>query len=383
MTRPPILFFHSVDDNNRNAQSNNTKEILSRWDAEDCPAAALYFHEPDPRVAANANVRLIKLPPNRLWKIRAMMAGLGSYSGVVYPGLAAPLDNRVRRIRNILGLDGAVITTLEGLPAGSNEIEARNLRLGEIAGHRVYSQPVSPASYAALDDLKKHADLIISISPFLAHMASYLWPEPQLASIPLGVDLGIFHSRGRVPHGSNAKVRIICAGNFHATKRPEFFLNLAERFPEAEFTWFGEGVMRQALIEQAKGKALTNLSFPGLASPHDLAQAFRASDVFAMPSISEGVPKVTQEAAACGLPIVCMNYFEPLSVVDGVNGFQATDDSEFRERVASLIDNVNLRNQMGAAAAAMAENWDWDQLAKRWQEQICATARKSSRKGWN
>lgn len=383
MTRPPILFFHSVDKSNRNAQANNTKEILSRWDAEDYPAAAFYFREPDLRVAVNANVRLIKLPPNRLWKIRAMMAGLGSYSGVVYPGLAAPLDNKVRRLRDKLGLDGAVITTLEGLPANSNEIEARNLRLGEIAGHRVYCQPVPTASYDALDDLKKHADLIISISPFLARMASFVWPESQSATIPLGVDLEVFHSRGRVPHGANPRVKVICAGSFQARKRPELFLDLAKRFPQADFIWFGDGEMRYALVDEIKSSALGNLSLPGSASPCELAQAFRVSDVFAMPSISEGVPKVTQEAAACGLPVICMNYFEPLSVVDGVNGFQAKDDSEFIERVGLLIDNVNLCAQMGAAAAAMAENWDWDQLAKRWQEQICATARKFSRKGWN
>lgn len=123
MSQAPILFFHSIDQDNLNAQSNNVKAILARWDASGIPATAFHFRAPDPRVAANSNVRLIKLPPNRLWKAKALAAGLKHYSGVVYPCLSAVFDDQVRRIRRALGLGGAVISTLEGVPA-DREIQA-------------------------------------------------------------------------------------------------------------------------------------------------------------------------------------------------------------------------------------------------------------------
>jgi hypothetical protein len=370
----PILFFHCVDDRNRNAQSNNTKAILSYWDAAGLPAAAFHFDTPDPAVATNPNVRLFKLPPNRLWKAQALMTALGRFSAVVFPGFAPSLDDRVRRLRVALGRRGAVVSTLEGLPASSEGFVAEEARLSGMAGHPVFCQTVDPCNMAALNRTKTHSDLIIGISPFLASMTTQIWPGPQTAYIPLGVNLQVFHPEGRTSHAEKPQVHVVCAGSFQPRKRPEIFLELARRHQHAEFTWFGEGEMRGPLLEQARSETLTNVSFPGSAAPKALSEAFRSADIFALPSISEGVPKVTQEAAACGLPVVCMNYFEALSVVNGVNGFQANDDAEFYSRIESLIEDADLRRRMGASSAEMAREWNWPTLAKAWQDQIRTAA---------
>lgn len=371
MTRAPILFFHSVDADNLNPQSGNTKEILARWDAVDLPAATFFFKEPDERVARNTNVRLIKLPPNRLWKPLALIAGLGSYSAIVYPGLAARFDHRVQRLRRIMKRGGAVVSTFEGLLVSANGVQLDNEKLSAIVGHRVYGQPIPPDDLAMVKSLKRQSDMIISISPFLQQIASDLWPEPISKNIPLGVNLGVFHPRGRIPHGANMRVRVVGAGNLQPTKRPELFLHLARKHPEADFTWYGEGERRGHLLERVQREALHNVFFPGPVRPTALADAFRSSDIFVLPSIAEGVPKVTQEAAACGLPVVCMNYYEPFSVEHGRNGLQAEDDNELFRNVANLIMDAETRKRMGANSAKMALNWSWDTLAPYWQEAIC------------
>ncbi|MEO1987395.1 MAG: glycosyltransferase family 4 protein [Martelella sp.] len=371
MTHDPVLFFHSVDADNLNAQSSNTKEILARWDAEDLPAAAFHFREPDPKVARNANVRLIKLPPNRLWKMRALVAGLGSYSAVLYPGLAAPLDDRVRRLRKALKRSGGVVTTLEGLPANQAEIADVNVKLGEIAGHSIHCQAVTAENMAGLDGVKRNADLIIAISPFLQRMAAHLWPEIPSTTIPLGVDLEVFHSKDRTPHGTNKRAQVVCAGSFQLRKRPDIFLDLAQHHPGADFTLYGDGELRMPLMERARRESVQNVFFPGPLKPAELAAAFRKADIFVLPSLSEGVPKVTQEAAACGLPLICMNYYEPFSVEHGRNGFLAEDDKTLYGHVASLIADAGLRARMGRASENMAKGWSWNILAPRWQAAIC------------
>jgi glycosyltransferase involved in cell wall biosynthesis len=370
MNRPPVLFFHCVDADNLNAQSNNTKAILAHWDAEDLPAAAFYFGDPDPAVAGNPNVHLLKLPANRLWKARALVAALGNFSGVCYPGFAVALDSLVLRLRSALGLGGAVISTLEGLPASSHERAAKEARLAELAGHPVHCQRVSPPEMAAIDKVKSHSNLIIAISPFLECMADCIWPEPSKGCIPLGVNLELFHHRNRSPHGENRRVQVVCAGNFHRQKRPEMFVQLAGRHPESDFTWFGDGPLRESLLEQARLDGLKNLFFPGPVVAESLAAAFREADIFTLPSVAEGVPKVTQEAAACGLPIVCMHYFEPISVQHGANGFQARNDADYTKHVATLIRHAEMRARMGAVSAEMAQTWDWSRLAPRWQASI-------------
>jgi glycosyltransferase involved in cell wall biosynthesis len=376
VTLAPVLFFHSVDAENLNAQSNNVKEILARWDSVHLPAVAFYFHAPDLRVKRNKNVRLIKLPRNRLWKARALLAGLRSYSGVVYPGFSAGLDNQVRYCRKILNRGGAVISTVEGLLADVNRIAVDNERLSAIAGHSVYGQPVSAADLACVEDVRSQSDMIICISPFLQKIASNLWPKPMFKNIPLGVNLELFHSRGRIPHGTNKRVQVVCAGNFQPTKRPEVFLFLARQHPEADFTWYGDGELRAKLLEQIQLESLHNALLPGRVKPTDLAGVFRAADIFVLPSVAEGVPKVTQEAAACGLPVVCMNFYEPFSVEHGRNGFRAEDDTALFKGVSHLIEDASSRRRMGAHSEMMAHRWSWDTLALRWQTAICEAAQR-------
>lgn len=340
MYNHPILFFHSVDVENKNAQSNNVKGILSHWDSNGVPATAFHFQTPDPMVVANPNVKLIKLPRNRLWKLRAFAAGLGKYSGIVYPGLSAELDNGVRSTRSALGLGGAIITTLEGVPADQTKQKATEDRFSKLFGHNVYCQGIDRNTMALLSKVKTHANLLIAISPFLEIVANNLWPNVSSANIPLGVNLSVFNPNGRVPHGSNERVQIVSAGSFQERKRPFVFLELARQYPDVDFTWYGEGSERSELLLRAAQMGLSNFFLPGALDAESLSAAFRKSDIFTLPSISEGVPKVSQEAAACGLPIVCMQYYEPHSVNHGVNGFLAVDDAAYSVHtdLAHMVD---------------------------------------------
>ena len=148
------------------------------------------------------------------------------------------------------------------------------------------------------------------------------------------------------------------------------FVELAKRHPEADFVWYGGHGSEELATFQAKAEGFGNLSFPGNLQPLELAEAFRSADLFVMPSGSEGVPKVTQEAAACGLPVVLFGYYEAPSVIDGENGYVVWEDDQFYDRVAELLADAELRSRMGTKGVSMAQEWSWDVLALRWEAQI-------------
>jgi len=192
----------------------------------------------------------------------------------------------------------------------------------------------------------------------------------KFSVVPLGINDSIFNSEDS--REVNARPRVVSAGTLQERKRPDIFVELAKRHPEVDFVWYGgHGSSERAdLLHRIKAEEISNLSFPGNVQPTELAEAFRSADLFVMPSVSEGVPKVTQEAAACGLPVVLFGYYEAHSVVDGENGYVVWDDDQFYDRVAELLADGEQRSRMGAKGASMALNWSWDVLALRWEAQI-------------
>ena len=105
----------------------------------------------------------------------------------------------------------------------------------------------------------------------------------------------------------------------------------------------------------------------------------RRADVFLFPSVIEGHPQVLGQAAACGLPVVAMSVYRPDYVVNGTTGFLVEGDDELGEKLSLLIREPELRRSMGKAAAEHANRFDWDVIAKQWQdvfERVVAKRRK-------
>jgi glycosyltransferase involved in cell wall biosynthesis len=93
----------------------------------------------------------------------------------------------------------------------------------------------------------------------------------------------------------------------------------------------------------------------------------QTSDIFLLPSRLEGIPKVTLEAAATGLPCIVFRDYETPSVVDNVTGFQVGSLTEMMDALGKLIEDRSLRERMGTAARLHMEKFDWDVISRQWQ----------------
>ena len=78
------------------------------------------------------------------------------------------------------------------------------------------------------------------------------------------------------------------------------------------------------------------------------------------------------EAMSCGLPVVAFDcpYGPEEIVTDGEDGFLVKDrDIEtFAQRVCHLIENVELRQQMGKKAIQNAQRYSADNIMPKWRE---------------
>ncbi len=364
-----ILFARSVDASNLNAQAQNVQGILRRWRTRDVRPSAFTFHEPDEEVAANPNVDLIRIAPDRLWRAKVFAAYM-RFDAVFCPGIHHFADWAAVRFRRARNRPPYIVNTIEGL-LGPEDDPSVDEDYARVAGHRTNSQKVPGPQWRRRECLLQMAQHIVAISPFLARQAEARY-RGTITTLPLGVELRHFrpHDRPR-----NERSRVVCAANVRAHKRPEVFLTLASRFPQADFVWYGEGELRDGLTAKANAVGLSNLLFPGAVSSDELGRHFAAADIMLLPSLSEGVPKVTQEAAAAGLAQIVFGYFEAPSVVDGVNGFVVWDDDEMIERLAILLNDPERVAGMGRAGVRMAEGWAWDLLAPQWESAIAASIR--------
>jgi glycosyltransferase involved in cell wall biosynthesis len=348
-----------MDDENRNSQCKNAQAIVGQWRSEQTSVRTICYHSPAQAVAQNPRVQIHRLWRRHLWSIDLFRQYLLACDLIFNPG-----SRREEMLALKLRGKTPIVTTIEGLMGNEDDEQ----QYAEWAGHPVYCQRSSISDgLERWNRLYSESAKIIAISPFLARMGEKRYGN-KITVLPLGIDTECFHARER---SASDTVRVVTAGRLEGHKRPEVFVELARRHPQAEFHWYGEGSLRIPLMKQAECENLRNLSFPGSLPPSDLGGAFRKAHIFAMPSKSEGVPKVTQEAAACGLAQVIFGFYEAPSVIEGKNGKIVWDDERFYEAVDLLVNDVDLTRSFGERGAAMArESWDWDVVAPQWEQAL-------------
>lgn len=101
---------------------------------------------------------------------------------------------------------------------------------------------------------------------------------------------------------------------------------------------------------------------------------FRAADWFIFPTLEEGSPLVSYEAAGCGLPLLVTPMGAGSFARDGVEGhvLDSQDPGEWARLIKSLPDRKAEREEMGLRARARADDYTYELVGARRREALLA-----------
>lgn len=134
----------------------------------------------------------------------------------------------------------------------------------------------------------------------------------------------------------------------------------------------GNGELKQEMLRQIKNLGLDGKVILRRVSGSEMPSTYQDASIFALSSRYEGLPMVLLEAQAAGLPIVSFDCkCGPKDIIeDGVSGFlvKEGDVDALANRLLTLINNENLRREMGQAAYRNSSQYAEEVIMKQWED---------------
>jgi glycosyltransferase involved in cell wall biosynthesis len=186
--------------------------------------------------------------------------------------------------------------------------------------------------------------------------------------IPQGIDPAPY---GPTPErGADGKTVVTYVGRLESVKGADDFAAavapLKRQFPELVIRvagWYKPG---HPLVEEFSDR----IEFLGLRD--DVPAVLGASDIFVMPSYSEGLSNAIMEAMASGCAVVASEVGGNRYLVEnGVTGllFPAGDRAALQAHVRRLLEDRNKRERMGEAARAKIEReFSWEVVGEKYAQ---------------
>ncbi|WP_270088414.1 glycosyltransferase family 4 protein [Sphingobacterium sp. SYP-B4668] len=169
--------------------------------------------------------------------------------------------------------------------------------------------------------------------------------------------------------------RAIAVGRFDYQKGFDELIQIWQKIQNSYPGWcldiVGEGPLEASYSLMIEKLGLQNAVF--LRPPEkDIKKTYLKYSFLVMTSRYEGFGMVLTEAQVCGLPVIayaCKCGPRDI-IVDGVNGFliEDRDGQKMESRIAQLIDDELLREDMGVLGKMMSSRFSEKQVMLRWSD---------------
>jgi len=276
--------------------------------------------------------------------------------------------------RDMAGLDANVVY---GIPLGSNEVFKAAKRSGWFCVLDQNAMPLRIESAIAQQEallwpgfeedcfctdvysaiLERYeeeislADAVICPSEVVEDSLRQVKYPRSIRVVSPGLDLGRFvpDMQGR-RHGP---LRVLYVGGIRLQKGFQYLAEAARSLGKKVEVYLVGNILCD--VPRLSTFLPENVKIIGPKPYSDILLYYGWADVFCLPSLAEGSARVTHEALACGLPVVCTPKAGSV-VQDGIDGFLVPirDSEAVADRLSQLHDDRELLRRMSSCAVASA-----------------------------
>lgn len=210
------------------------------------------------------------------------------------------------------------------------------------------------------------------------HLRFHIAPRDKFVTIHSGVDLSLFdatlHDRMKIRAELDIPLGDLVVGTTGRLTPVKGHMHLIEAAakilavrPDTTFFFLGDGELKKKLLERAEALGLAGKArFPGWRP--DVAAVMSAFDVFALPSLNEGMGRVLVEAMALSRPIVASRIGGITDLVeDDKNGLLVPpgDAGTLADAILRLLDDSDMRAAMGGEGRRRAETYSAARMVEK------------------
>jgi glycosyltransferase involved in cell wall biosynthesis len=192
----------------------------------------------------------------------------------------------------------------------------------------------------------------------------------QSIVIPNGFDIQDLTILKGTPEKKSGHQNVLFVGRLHPVKGIKHLIiamkDVIAINPAARLILIGEGNEKENLVTLSMQMGIQkNVQFIGEVPHDEVFNYMQQSDLFVLPSLSEGFPGVFLEAMACGLPIIATRVGGiPEILTDNINGYlvEAEDPENLANKIILLLKDDRLRKKMSDNNRNEVKKYSWDNI---------------------
>lgn len=193
---------------------------------------------------------------------------------------------------------------------------------------------------------------------------NYSVPPEKINVVPNYVDTDMFQP---IPGAEVVSGRICYVGRLHPRKNLDMLIKAVAQIPDASLVLIGQGEQLEELNKIAQDRK-AKVDFMGVLPNEQIPQEINRSEIFVLPSVSEGHPKSLIEAMACKSAVIGTDVEGIRNVITHEeNGLICPPTVEgIRDALRRLLKNEELRIRLGEAArTTTVQKYSLDQIVER------------------